>query len=215
MTTLKFILIFLSLALYSCEQNTKKRKIDSSVTILSNKIIQLVNHLDNPDSCKKALLFLDSATAIDSNCFSCYYKKLMFFSSLKQYDKAFLTINNCIRISPNAHDLYLTGGMLSEQIGDTASSCNYFKKSLTICNAVLDTMNVKNRHYSMFTTNKAINLIMLDDSINANNVLKDLYKILPDEPAFDNIEKKYVQTLMNKSKRQLLDSINNPYKYNR
>ncbi len=174
MTLLKFIFIFLLITLYSCRQNSAKRKADPAVTILSNKIIPLINHLNNADSCKKALFYLDSATAIDSNCFFCYYDKLMFLSSLNQFDKAILTINNCIRIRPNAHDLYLTGGIIYARIGDSASAKKYFQKSLTILNPVLDTMNVNNNVYAMLVGNKAVNLIMLGNDKQLNELLNNL-----------------------------------------
>jgi tetratricopeptide (TPR) repeat protein len=133
----------------------------------------------------------------------------MFLSSLKKYDKAIIAINNCLRITPNAHDIYLTGGILYENLGDTISSKTYFQKSLTICNIVLDTMNTKNRDYVMFTTNKAINLIMLGDSIRANKLLKYLYDTQPDDPEYNNVEKKYIQSLMNRNKTQLMDLSSN------
>ena len=66
---------FLLIALYSCGQNAAKQKVDPKVATFSNKIIPLVNYLDNPDSCKQALLYLDSATKIDNNCFLCYHNK--------------------------------------------------------------------------------------------------------------------------------------------
>jgi uncharacterized protein HemY len=76
-------------------------------------------------------------------------------------------------------------------------------------------MNSKNRDFVMLKTNQAINLIMLNDTAKANKVLKNLYKSLPDDPEFDNVEKKYIQSLMNKSKRDLIDLMNNPDKYSR
>ena len=200
MTTLKFITAFLLIALYSCGQNTAKRKVDPNVTILSNKIIPLVNHIDNPDSCKQALLYLDSATKIDNNCFLCYYNKLMFLYSLKQFDKAVKTMNECIRIKPSAHDLYLTGGILYEKVGDTISSRKYFQKSLAILNSVLDTMKVQDMTYEMLVSNKAINLIMLDDNKSGN----DLLKAIADRQKEPEI-KEMTLSFMNKTKKELVD----------
>ena len=65
----------------------------------------------------------------------------------------------------------------------------------------------------MFTTNQAINLIMLNDSVRANNILKELYDNRPDDLKFENVEKKYIQSLMNKNKKDLLDLLNNPKKF--
>ena len=200
MTTLKFITAFLLFALYSCGQNTSKRKVDPSVTILSNKIIPLVNHLNNPDSCKQALLYLDSATKIDNNCFLCYYNKLMFLYSLKQFDKAVETMNECIRIKPSAHDLYLTGGILYEKVGDTISSKKYFQKSLTILNSVLDTMKARNLNYEVLVSNKAVNLIMLDDNKSGNELLK----VIADRQQEPEL-KEMTLSYMNKSKKELVN----------
>ena len=200
MTTLKFITAFLLIALYSCGQNTAKQKVDPKVTTLSNNIIPLVNYLDNPDSCKQALLYLDSATAIDNNCFQCYYNKLMFLSSLKRFDKAVETMNECIRIKPLAHDLYTTGGILYEKIGDTISSRKYFQKSLTILKPVLDTMNIHDLNYEMLITNKAINLIMLGD----NKTGHDLLKSISDRQKEPEL-KELTLSFMNKSKKELVE----------
>ena len=215
MTTLKFITAFLLITLYSCGQKPAKYKPDPAAVQLNNQAMTLVSYIDNADSSKKAISLLDEATSIDSNYFRGYSNKLMFYYQLKQFNKAILTNNKLIQLRPNAHDLYMTGGMFYEQVGDTASSKAYFNKSLTICNAVLDTMNRKNRDFVMVTTNQAIDLIMLNDSAKANKVLKDLYGSQPDDPQYDNVEKKYIQSLMNKSKRDLIDFMNNPDKYSR
>jgi tetratricopeptide (TPR) repeat protein len=216
MTTLKFITAFLLIALYSCGQKPAKLKSDPGAIQLNNQAMTLVAHIENPDSSRKALSLLDKATTIDSNYFLGYSNKLMFYYQLKQFDKAILTNNKLIQLRPNAHDLYMTGGMFYEQVGDTITSKVYFNKSLTICNTVLDTMNRKNRDYFvMYTTNQAINLIMLNDSAKANKVLKALYESLPDDPEYDNVDKKHIQSLMNKSKRDLIDFMNNPEKYSR
>lgn len=199
MRTLKFIYCILLIALYSCGQNTSKREVDPSVTLLSNKITPLVNYLRNPDSCKQALLYLDSATNIDNNCFLCYYNKLMFLYSLKQFGKAVETMNECIRIKSSAYDLYFTGGILYEKVGDTISSKKYFQKSLTILNPVFDTMAVQNLSYEMLATTKAINLIMLDDNKNGNNLLKGI----ADRQQMPEL-KKLTLSLMNKSKKELV-----------
>jgi len=202
MTTLKLITTFLLIGLYSCGQNTAKRKVNPAVTIFSNKIIPLVNHIYNPDSCKQALLYLDSATAIDNNCFQCYYNKLMFLYSLKRFDKSVETMNECIRIKPLAHDLYTTGGILYEKIGDTVSSRKYFQKSLTILNPVLDTMKVQNMNYEMLVSNKAINLIMLGDNKTGNDLLKGIAD-RQQEPELKEMTLSY----MNKSKKELVDML--------
>jgi len=202
MTTLKFITAFLLIALYSCGQNTAKRKVDPKVTALSNKIIPLVSHLDNSDSCKQALLYLDSATTIDNNFFNCYYNKLMFLCSLKQFDKAVQTLNECLRIAPRAGNLYFTGGVLYEKIGDTISSKKYFQKSMTIINSVLDTMKARNLDYEVLLNDKALNLIMLDDYKGGN----DMLKAFADRQQERDL-KEMALSYMNKSKKEIVDML--------
>ena len=202
MTTLKFITIFVLIALYSCGHKPTKYKVDPAAVDLNYKAMTLVRFIDNVDSSKKAISLLDNATSIDSNYFLGYYNKLMFFNQLKQFDKAVLTINKLIQLRPLAHDLYLTGGILYERIGDTISSKKYFEKSLTICNTVLDTMNKTNRDYEMLVGNEAVNLIMLDDEIKANELLKKLY-----DSQTDKALKKMTLSMMNTSKKELLASL--------
>lgn len=214
MTTLKFI-SFLLIGFCSCGQQPVNHKSNSEAVRLNNQITPLIPFTDNPDSCRKALLFLDSATANDNNNFLAHHNKLMFLYGLKQSDKAILTVNELIRLRPNAHDLFMMKGNLYEIIGDTISSKSDFQKSLTICNSALDTMSTTNRDYAMLITNKAINLIMLGDSIQANKILKNLYNTQPDDSAFDNVEKKYILSHLNKNKNQLMETISNPDKNSR
>jgi len=215
MTTLKFITAFLLIALYSCGQKSTKYKPNPAAIQLNNQAMTLVTHIDNPDSSRKAISLLNKATTIDSNYVLGYSNKLMFYCQLKQFDKAILTINKIISLRPNNHYTYLIGGLLYEKVGDTVFSKTYFTKSLTLCNAILDTMNIKNRDYVFMTINQAINLKMLNDSTKANKILKDLYDNQPNNPEYDNAEKKYIQSIMNKSKKDLIDFMNNSDKYSR
>lgn len=208
MRSLKLITALLLIALYSCGQNITMRKVDPKVTILSNKIIPLVHDIDDPDSCKQALLYLDSATNIDNNCFQCYYNKLMFLYSLKQFDKAVDVTSECIRIRPSAPDLYLTGGILYEKVGDTISSRKYFQKSLSILNPVLDSMKVQDMSYDMLVTTKAITLIMLDDNKTGIDLLKGLADRQQDP------ELKEVTLSFMKSKNELIEMMTN-FQYSR
>lgn len=200
MMTHKFIKPFLLVALYSCGQHSAKNTVDPAAVELNNKAMTLVAFIDNADSSKKAISLLNKATIIDSNYFLGHYNKLMFFNQLKQFDKAVLTVNKLIQLRPSAHDLYFTGGILYERIGDTVSSKQYFTKSLTICTTVLDTMSVTNTDYDMLLTNKAANLIMLGYQQQANGILKNLYDKQTDEELKMN-----TLLMMNKSKKQLLE----------
>jgi tetratricopeptide (TPR) repeat protein len=200
MKTVKFLTAFILTGLCSCGQTTSKHKVDPAAVQLNNQAMELVAFINNQDSSRKAISLLDKATTIDSNYFLGFYNKLMFHNQLKELDKAVLTVNKLIQLRPTAHDLYLTGGVLYERLGDTISSKTYFQKSLTICNSVLDTMSTKNRDYEMLVGNKAINLIMLGDQAKASEILKKLYDSQTDEEL-----KKWTASLMNKNKKELLE----------
>lgn len=206
MTTLKFIIVVLIVGLYSCAEKSAKYKPDAAAVKLNNQAISLVSFIKNPDSSRKAIQLLDSATKIDSNYFLGYFNKLMFFSQLNLNDEGLRTLNKLIVLRPNSHDLYMMSGLWYEKIGHSDSSQGYFEKSLSICNTVLDTMGKKNKDYTMLVENKAINLIMLGDSVGANILLKNLLDFVPDDPKFGNVEKEYINSLIGKSKRELLMS---------
>jgi tetratricopeptide (TPR) repeat protein len=204
MTTLRFITVFLLIGLYSCGQNSLKHKVDPAAVELNYKAMTLVQFISNSDSATKAISLLDKATSIDSNYFLGYYNKLIFYNRLKQFDKAIVTVNKLIQLRPFAHDLYLIGGLLYERIGDTVSSHNYFKKSLEICNNVLDTMSSKNEDYVMLVGNKAVNLIMLGDTAKSNEILKNLYDSQSDKEL-----QKMILSLMNKNRKELIEQFTN------
>jgi len=215
MTTHKLLIAFFILGLSSCGQSSSKLKVAPAAIELNKQAMTLVSFIDNPDSSQKAINLLDKATTIDTNYFLGYANKLMFYYQLHQFDKALLTNNKLIQLRPTAHDLYLRSGMLYTQLGDTTNAKTYFTKGLTICNSVLDTMTKANRDYVMLITNQAIALIMLGDTPKANKILQVLYDNQPDYPDFDNDEKKYIQSLMNKSRKELIEQLNNPDKYSR
>jgi tetratricopeptide (TPR) repeat protein len=200
MTNLQSITTFLLIILYACGQNQVKNKVDRTAIELNNKAMTLVAFIDNVDSSKKAILLLDQATAIDSNYFLGHYNKLMFFNQLKQIDKAIFTVNKLIQLRPSAQDLYLTAGILYEQIGDTLSSKAFFAKSLAICSSILDTISATNKDFEIVLGNKATNLIMLDSQNKATEILKMLYDKQTDQEV-----RKNTLLLMNKNKKQLLE----------
>jgi tetratricopeptide (TPR) repeat protein len=181
-----------------------KRKPDITAVKLNDQAMLLVSFIENPDSARKAIQLLDSATKIDSSYFLAYYNKLMFFSQLNLNDEGLRTLNKLIVLRPYAHDLYMMCGLWYERIGHSDSSQSYFEKSLSICNTVLDSMSIKNKDYFMLVGNKAINLTMLGDSLTANGLLKNLYDSLPEDSKFGNVEKDYIYSLIGKSKSEIL-----------
>jgi tetratricopeptide (TPR) repeat protein len=198
----KFTLIFVLFSLSASAQNLT-HKVDPAAVRLNNMAMDL--DIQNSDSASKAIIFLDSATAIDSNYYLGYYNKLIFLNQLRQYNKAIIAINNLIRLQPNANVFYFNGGIIYEKIGDTISSRNYFQKSLAICTKVLDTMKVENRNYEMIITNKAADLIMLGEKEEGNLLLIQAY-----ENQADKSQKAMALSFMNKSKSEIVDMITNP-----
>jgi tetratricopeptide (TPR) repeat protein len=210
MNSLKLISVFLLYSFCSCGQSKTKHKTNPKAVQLSNKIVPLVSHLDNPDSCRLALIYLDSATQIDDSCVLCYSNKLMFLYSLGEFAKAANTTDTLISLRPQAYIFLQQGGILHYKIGDTAIAKNYFEKSLTICNSVLDTMKTDDSNYFLFATAKAINLIMLDEKPKAEQILSTLYKNEKDVQI-----KKQIALWMKRDKNTIVDMIINPEKYSR
>ena len=200
---MKCISLFFLLSIYlvSCGQ---KKTVDTtaSVAALSNKVIPLVNHLDNQDSCLMALRYLDSATEINKDCFSCYQNKLMFLYALQQFDKAIVAINECIRLQPQAHDLYLTAGVLYEKTGDSSKAAQYFQQSLLLLKPVLDSMNTDHPDYELLMTNQALNRLLLGDSTAGNQLLQAVAdrQETPEQKAS-------VLSFANRSKKELVDKL--------
>lgn len=198
-TIYKFSSFIFCVTLFSCGPKPKKYSMNKDAVELNNRAMKLIAFIDNADSSTKAIALLEQATTIDTNYFLGHYNKLMFLSQLKQFDNAIATINKLILLRPGAHDLYLQGGFLYEQVNDTVSSKVYFTKSVTICSAVLDTMSYINSDYDMILGNKAINLVMLGEQEQANKTFKKLYDRQSDENS-----KNMVLSIMNKNKIQLL-----------
>ena len=196
-----FLLFLVSVTVLACKQN-KKSKTNPSAISLNNQAISLVRYNDNPDSSKKAIAFLDSATAIDSNYFLAYQNKLGFYYRLNQLDKAIVAVNKMIQLSPSSHDLYLISGVLYSKTGDSMAAEKNFRRSLAITNAILDTMNSNNRNYEMLMMNKGFNLIMLNDSVKGNEVLQTLYNSQQDEGI-----KEMLLSAIGKTKEQLMEQI--------
>jgi tetratricopeptide (TPR) repeat protein len=213
MATLKLLLLLLLFSLYSCAQNTAKHVVNPQAALLEKQVIPLFAYSDNPDSCKKALLLLDSATTVDSDFFMAYANKLnflggfsnklFFLGNANQTNKAINAIDEIIRLQPNQIWFTLRGNIY-EKTGDTISAKKDFQKSLSICNQVLDTMSKNNQDYFMFVTNKAVNLIMLNDSADANKILEALYENYTGNSDWDKVDKEYILSLINKNKQQLM-----------
>ena len=203
MMTLKFTLILLLLGLFSWGQTGSKPTINPYAKKLTDSAARMTFQMTD-SGYRKAILLLDQATAIDSSFFLAYYNKLVFQSQLQQYNKALVTCKNLIRIRPMAPDLYLTCGGLYEITGDSVSANKNFQTALSLYNSITDTMSTSNRNYDMLSINKAIDLILLDQQIKGNELLKQLYNRQTDEAYKD-----LILSFMNKNRKELLERIEN------
>lgn len=199
MKPFKFWIILITLSASSCVQHAK-RDANSNVSRLTNQIMPLVNHLNNSDSCRKALLLIDSALAIDSDCYLCYYNKIMFLSALGDLEGSITAMDNCIRLNPNVPELHLAGGLFYSKKGDTTTGRLYFERSLAIINSVMDTAATEDLQFKVLETNKAINLLLLGDSIAGNKLLEAIVK------KGDGLENNSLaKSLMHKTRSELMN----------
>jgi len=170
---MKLVLSSLLLILCCCSYGQKEKSvslrarkyIDSAITIFQD---------GDTNSYPKAILYLNNAIAIDSNSYPAYYNKLEIQTLLKQYDSAVITWKSLKRFNINNFDYYIHGGMLYYKIGDITVSKNYFEKSLSICNQLLDTLNANSQNYSLILIDKGSDLVMLDRKNEANVIFKKL-----------------------------------------
>lgn len=206
------IYLVLSVPFFSCGDTKNKAMKEEEVITLSNRIISLINYLDNVDSCRKGVQVLDSATAIDKDCFTCYSNKIIFQNALKNYQGAITSINHCIRLRPDVYDLYLRGGVFYEKTGDTVSSNKYLREALRLC---LEKINhdqgktfKEQGDYDWYVVriDQAIILKLLQEKDKADTLLKTLYSINPTYPQDTTDLRKSILFLLNSDKKQVLDS---------
>ena len=151
------------------------------------------------DSSQKAILLFDEAIKIDSNYFTAYWNKLSLQSQLKQYDKAVETGKQILKIN-RAPYYYFLIATFYYRLGDTTSATDYFKKTLTLCDTVLDTMSTKNKAtYEVVIMNKGVSLIFLGRQEEGNKVLKQFY-----DSQTDSTYKMWTGAFMNKTKEEIL-----------
>jgi tetratricopeptide (TPR) repeat protein len=204
----KISLIIIAFSLLACGKKTDRQKTNPVAVRLNDRAVGLYPYIDNIDSANKAIKLLDSATIIDSNYFQGYYNKLGFLNQHREYEKAIKTINILIRLRPYANDIYLSGGVIYEVLGDSLSSRVYFQKSLAICDRALDTMSTANRDYIGLAINESVNLIMLGQQTKGNLLLKQVY-----ENQSDSSLKQLMHPFLNRSRQEIIDMFLNPKKY--
>jgi tetratricopeptide (TPR) repeat protein len=199
-----FFLLPLLALIFSCsDPDTPKRKINPVARGLNDTACMLYQS-GKMDNIWIAVGLLDSATKIDPDYFTAYWNKMLFLNKLKQYDRSLTAAKELSRLKPNDPIFYVTIGTLCEKTGDSLSAVTSFQKGLKLFNAELDTINPKSKGYEFMMMNKGIDLIMLDSEKEGNAILRQLY-----ETSTDSVRKKTIGLYMNKSKKVLLDSLEN------
>jgi tetratricopeptide (TPR) repeat protein len=191
-----------------------KRSVEKEVLGLENKVLPLINFLDIEDSCRKALLFLDKATQLDNNCYTCFSNKLIFQNALKNYTEAISTINQCIRLNPQSYDLYLKGGVFYAKNGDSVNAKSYFQKALELCSAkisldkTMDKPFQQQGDYDWYVSriDQAIILKLLGENEKADTILTNIYSIPPTYSQDTEAIRKSIVSILASDRKQLLDS---------
>ncbi|MCO4292259.1 hypothetical protein NF867_05205 [Solitalea sp. MAHUQ-68] len=147
----------------------------------------------NRDSSLKALSLLDSAVRLDSNFFAAYWNMFSIKNSLGLYKETIPTLEHLQRIKPTNPDLPMFEGLMLERTGDSLNSKKYFNRSLTLFNAILDTLNQTNKNYNFTKLNQALCLILSGDESSGRQQLKTLAR----EP--------FAMEYLNKSRQEIIE----------
>lgn len=195
---MRLTLLLLALAAISCNTRAKREQNKKAAIALTGEAMLLTSFIDNGDSVSKALALLDRATSLDSTYIPAHDGKLMYYSSRKEYGKAIETIKIMNRLQPTENK-FLSTGILYEAIHDSVSARPYFEKSLSMCNAILDTMKPQNPDHVTIVSHKAANLLMMGDRTKSLAILKALYDNEKDEEM-----KNIIRNFAKKNKQELI-----------
>jgi tetratricopeptide (TPR) repeat protein len=203
MTTPKLTIYLFLFTLVACGQKnseTKKDIVDPKAKQFNDSAVALIRSMKDEDS-QKAILLLDEAIKIDSTYFTAYWNKLSLQSQLKQYDRAIETGKQILKLNKISPYYYFIIATFYYRIGDTISANNYFKKTLAVCDIVLDTMSLKNRAtYEVVIMNKGVSLIFLGQQEEGNKILKQFY-----DSQTDTTYRMWTAAFMNKTKEEILN----------
>jgi tetratricopeptide (TPR) repeat protein len=185
----------------ACGRNngdTKKNVINPKAKQLNDSAVAVIRSMNEEDS-RRAILLLDEAIKIDSNYFTAYWNKLSLQRQLKQYDRAIETGKQILKLRRAPYYPFIIGTFYY-RLGDTTTANEYFKRTLPLCDSVLDTMSAKNKGtYEVVVMNKGVSLIFLGHPEEGNKVLKTFY-----DSQTDTLIKMWTGAFMNKSKEEIL-----------
>jgi tetratricopeptide (TPR) repeat protein len=192
-------------------QNAPKRtSYNPEAVKLNNRAMALAIFISDPDSCRRGLVLLDQATSIDSNYFTGYSNKLMFYAQLQEFVEGAKTADKLVSLRPRAHDLYLTGAVFHAKAGHDKTAIEYLEKSLSICKAVMDTMNADNPNFETLSLHSAIALKLLGRGRESKAQFEKMIKAREVHRALYVLPADYLKTLLKKTRAGLLDFMIDP-----
>lgn len=165
--------------LFACGKSHAQKKINPEARKLNDSAVgsRFSLKYNNPNQAlEHSINLLNQAIKLDSNYFTAYWNKFAFQGDLKQYNKAILTGKQMIGLRPQNASLKFIVGETYEKMGDTITSAEYYRSSLSMLNNILDTIKVSdNKNYKSTVVNKAIVLILLNQPEKGHNILRELY----------------------------------------
>ncbi len=183
-----------------CSPNSESIRHKHAVEINNRVIVEFSKHRIN---IHQAIQSLDSAIAVDSNCDLAWGNKCQFQLDLQQFDKALFSAKKIagIKRSPVYEELI---GIIFYKLGNSDSAQAYFKTALQYYDAVLDTMNRRNKFYKNTVGNMAMALKLSDRNKEGDSVLEVLY-----ENETVDWMKEFFKSTMQTSKKEFLDHLYN------
>jgi hypothetical protein len=200
---MRFFILFFLFGLYACNQKagSTKHSIDPEAKKLNDSAVFIATHFNDYEN---AVNLLDKATQLDSNYFRAYINKFSFQGMVKPFhiEKILIILKNLNRLKPEDPEYFMQIGLIYLKNGDTVLSKQYLSDAAMHYDKILDTMQTTTEGYKMLISNKAFNLILLGEEEKGKELVRQLYI-----DAKDIIYKKILASALNKSRKEILDSI--------
>lgn len=199
--TMRLLILFLCVIFYSCDRSDKKHSINPAAKKLHDSAVSIVIKVrDYP----RAIDLLNQAIQVDSNYFAAYNSKFSFLGLSKSGDlnELLKTLENLIRLRPDLPDFYFYSGVISLKANDSIASKKYFNDAIRSYDKILDTVKADKALREIFSINKGISLILVEQEVAGHDLLKQVY-----EAESDTSFKSKIAKLMTMSKQSLVDTL--------
>lgn len=137
---MKILYITISIFILISCISEKEENINQEVIELNNQALNYFQYANTPnkEQADSAILLLDKATSIDSNCFLCYTNKIMFYLIKQDYINALNANKELQRLKPEAPNFIIQEGLLNELNGDTITANKLYTKGLSKYREILN-----------------------------------------------------------------------------